>query len=126
MTAVRRLALAALAAALACGLPAVAQAQAFPAKQIRFILPFPPGGPTDLLGRAISQKLAAQLGVPVIADNRPGAGGNLGIELAAKSPPDGYTIVLSSPTIAISPSQAGSSRLVPSSAAVYSCAASTK
>jgi tripartite-type tricarboxylate transporter receptor subunit TctC len=67
------------------------------------ILPFPPGGPTDLLGRAIAQKLADQLGQPVVADNRPGAGGNLGLEVAAKSPPDGYTIVLSSPLIALGP-----------------------
>jgi len=104
MSIIRRFAAVILLAAFAAGLPAVAQAQPYPSKQIRFILPFPPGGPTDLLGRAITQKLAAQLGVPVIADNRPGAGGNLGIELAAKSPPDGYTIVLSSPTIAISPS----------------------
>jgi tripartite-type tricarboxylate transporter receptor subunit TctC len=81
----------------------VALAQAYPAKPVRMILPFPPGGPTDLLGRAIAQKLADQLGQPVVADNRPGAGGNLGLEVAAKSPPDGYTIVLSSPLIALGP-----------------------
>jgi tripartite-type tricarboxylate transporter receptor subunit TctC len=79
-------------------------AQSYPAKQVRFILPFPPGGPTDILGRAIAQKLSEQMGQPVVADNRPGAGGNLGAELAAKSPPDGYTIVLCAPSIAISPS----------------------
>ena len=82
----------------------VALAQAYPAKPIRLIFPFPPGGPTDLLGRAIAQKLADQMGQQVVADTRPGAGGNLGLELAAKSPPDGYTIVLSSPLVAISPS----------------------
>lgn len=75
----------------------------YPVKPLRFILPFPPGGPTDILGRLIGQKLSDQLGQPVVADNRPGAGGNLGAELAAKSPPDGYTIVLSAPSIAISP-----------------------
>ncbi len=80
-----------------------AQPAGYPSKTIRFILPFPPGGPTDLLGRAIGQKLAAQMGQPVIADNRPGAGGNLGAELAAKAPPDGYTIVLCAPSLAISP-----------------------
>ncbi len=79
-------------------------AQAYPAKTIRLIFPFPPGGPTDLLGRAIAQKLSDQVGQQVVADNRPGAGGNLGLELAAKAPPDGYTIVLSSPLVAISPS----------------------
>ena len=79
----------------------VALAQAYPARTIRMILPFPPGGPTDLLGRAIAQKLSEQIGHPVVADNRPGAGGNLGLELAAKSPPDGYTIALSSSIIAL-------------------------
>jgi len=93
----------ALAAALAV-MTAPACAQQYPAKSIRFILPFPPGGPTDLLGRIVAQKLADQLGQPVVPDNRPGAGGNLGLELAAKSPPDGYTVVLSSPLVAISPS----------------------
>ncbi len=80
-----------------------AQPAGYPSKPVRFILPFPPGGPTDLLGRAIGQKLASQIGQPVIADNRPGAGGNLGAELAAKAPPDGYTIVLCAPSLAISP-----------------------
>jgi tripartite-type tricarboxylate transporter receptor subunit TctC len=93
-----------LAAALCVLASNVVPAQGYPAKPVRLILPFPPGGPTDLLGRAIAQKLADQLGQQVIADNRPGAGGNLGLELAAKSPPDGYTIVLAAPPIAISPS----------------------
>lgn len=79
-------------------------AQAYPTKPVRLILPFPPGGPTDIAGRAIAQKLSEQLGQPVIADNRPGATSNLGLELAAKSPPDGYTIVLTPPSIALSPS----------------------
>jgi len=82
----------------------LAAAQAYPAKPLRLILPFPPGGPTDLLGRAIAQKLGEQLGHTVVADNRPGAGGNLGIEVAAKSPPDGYTVVLTSSVVAIAPS----------------------
>jgi len=83
---------------------APAAAQSYPAKPVRLILPFPPGGPSDILGRALSQKLGEQLGQPVLSDNRPGAGGNLGMEVAAKSPPDGYAIVLASPTVAISPS----------------------
>ncbi len=83
---------------------AAAHAQSYPAKPIRMIVSFPAGGPSDLLGRALSQKLTEQLGQNIVADNRVGAGGNLGIALAAKSPPDGYTILITSPTIAISPS----------------------
>ncbi len=93
-----------LAAAFCVLFACAAAAQSYPAKSIRFIFPFPPGGPTDLLGRAVAQKLSEQVGQQVVADNRPGAGGNLGLELAAKSPPDGYTIVLSSPLVAISSS----------------------
>src|SRR5688572_3631938 len=85
-------------------LPALAQAQNFPTKPVRLILPFPPGGPSDILGRALAQKLSEQMGQQVLADNRPGAGGNLGLELVAKAPPDGYTMVLSSPLISLSPS----------------------
>lgn len=81
-----------------------AWAQAYPTKAIRMILPFPPGGPTDITGRVIAQKLSEQLGQSVVPDNRPGAAGNIGLELAAKAPPDGYTIVLAAPPIAISPS----------------------
>ncbi|MGZ8268690.1 MAG: Bug family tripartite tricarboxylate transporter substrate binding protein [Burkholderiales bacterium] len=87
-----------------CALGAPAWAQTFPTKPVRLILPFPPGGPSDILGRALSQKLSEQMGHQVIADNRPGAGGNLGLELTAKAPPDGYTMVLSSPLISLSPS----------------------
>ncbi len=90
-----------LGAALAAG---GAAAQSFPAKPVRLILPFPPGGPTDLQGRTIAQKLSEQVGQQVIAENRPGAGGNVGLEFAAKSPPDGYTLVLTSSVIASAPS----------------------
>lgn len=81
-----------------------AVAQNYPSKPIRLILPFPPGGPSDILGRALAQKLTEQMHETVITDNRAGAGGNLGLELTAKAPPDGYTLVLSSPLIALSPS----------------------
>ena len=91
-------------AALAAFTSSPAFAQAYPTKTIRLILPFPPGGPTDIAGRAIAQKLSEQLEQPVIADNRPGATSNLGLELAAKAPPDGYTLVLTPPSIALSPS----------------------
>jgi tripartite-type tricarboxylate transporter receptor subunit TctC len=93
-----------MAAAMLAGVPNALVAQTYPSKVVRLILPFPPGGPTDMLGRALAQKLTDQLGRQVVADNRAGAGGNLGLELAAKSAPDGYTLVLSSPLITISPS----------------------
>ena len=89
---------------VSCAAAAPAGAQTYPTKTVRMILPFPPGGPSDILGRALAQKLTEQVGQPVITDNRPGAGGNLGLELTAKAPPDGYTMVLSSPLISISPS----------------------
>lgn len=92
--------MAALAAAL---LAAPALGQGYPAKPLRFVLPFPAGGPTDILGRLLGQKLSEHLGQPVVPENRPGAGGNVGAEFAAKQPPDGYTIVLGSPALAISP-----------------------
>ena len=86
----------------ACAMPALAQdAKDYPAKPIRFIVPYPPGGGTDVVARILSEPLAAVLGQPIIIDNRGGAGGSLGTELAAKSAPDGYTILftLSSHTI---------------------------
>ncbi len=78
-------------------------AQAYPVKPIRMVLPFPPGGPTDLLGRQIALKLSENVAQPVVPENRPGAGGNLGNELAAKAPADGYTIAVASNVLAISP-----------------------
>jgi tripartite-type tricarboxylate transporter receptor subunit TctC len=78
--------------------------QTYPTKPIRLILPFPPGGPTDIAGRAVAQKLGEQLGQMVVADNRAGATSNIGLELAARSAPDGYTLVLAGPPLAISPS----------------------
>jgi len=87
--------------ALSCG---TAIAQSYPAKPLRLILPFPPGGPSDIQGRALADQLSKQLGVNVVPDNRPGVGGNFGLEIASQSPADGYSIVLSSPTVAISPS----------------------
>ena len=81
----------ALAAALAA--PG-AFAQTYPAKPVRLIIPFPPGGATDILGRVLAQKLGDQLGQQIVVENRPGAGGAIGSELAAKAAPDGYTILL--------------------------------
>ncbi|TMH27594.1 MAG: tripartite tricarboxylate transporter substrate binding protein [Betaproteobacteria bacterium] len=83
----------AVTAVLLC-LAGLAQAQPYPVKPIHFIVPFPPGGGNDTVARAIAQQLGPDLGQPVVIDNRPGAGGSVGAELAAKSPPDGYTLFL--------------------------------
>jgi tripartite-type tricarboxylate transporter receptor subunit TctC len=82
---------------------AAASAQTYPTKPIKLILPFPPGAPSDLVGRTIGQKIAEQIGQGVVPDNRAGAGGTLGLTLVAKAPPDGYTILVTSPTLALSP-----------------------
>jgi tripartite-type tricarboxylate transporter receptor subunit TctC len=74
-------------------LAASAWAQAWPSKPIRYVVPFAPGGTTDILGRTIAERLAAVLGQPVVVENRPGAGGGVGAEMVAKSPGDGYTIM---------------------------------
>ena len=71
-----------------------ALAQAWPAKPIKLVVPFPAGGGTDIIGRELGQKLAANTGWTVIIDNKPGSGGNLGVDAAAKAPADGYTLVL--------------------------------
>jgi tripartite-type tricarboxylate transporter receptor subunit TctC len=92
-----------LAAAALASCLAAAQ-DAWPGKPVRLILPFPPGGGTDILGRLIAERLTAGLGQPVVTENRGGAGGNVGAEAAARSAPDGYTIVLVAPSLAISPS----------------------
>jgi tripartite-type tricarboxylate transporter receptor subunit TctC len=85
----------------------LAMAQAWPAKPIRMILAFPPGGPTDIVSRVLAQKLSEQLGQQVLVDNKPGAGGNIGAELAAKSPNDGYTIFYNTSAIVINPALYG-------------------
>ncbi len=85
-----------------------ALAQSYPNKPIRFIVPFPPGFAADALARIIGQKLAESWAQPVVIDNRTGAGGLIGTEMAAKAPPDGYTIFLGgSSTLAINPSLYG-------------------
>ena len=89
-----------LLAPLTCG---AALGQSYPSKPIRLILPFAAGSPSDMVGRTIAQKMAAQMGQGIVPDNRASSGGILGLTLFAKSPPDGYTILVSSPTIVISP-----------------------
>lgn len=76
-------------------------AQQYPNKPIKLIIPFPPAGATDVLGRAIGQKLSESLGQPVVVENRPGAGSTLGADIVAKSAPDGYTLLLASGSLAI-------------------------
>lgn len=85
-----------LAVALCACLPlaAAAQAENYPSKSIRIVVPFPPGGATDLAARLIATKMGEHWKQTVVVDNRPGAGGNLGADLVAKSPPDGYTLVM--------------------------------
>ena len=79
-------------------------AQTFPTKPIRFIAAFPAGGPSDIVARAIGKRMAEVLGQPVVIDNRTGAGGNIGAEAVAKSPPDGYTVLLGGSYVTIAPS----------------------
>jgi tripartite-type tricarboxylate transporter receptor subunit TctC len=104
-----------IAAALEAGLLAVAglagaqaastsSGHAYPSKPIRPIIPFPPGAATDITGRYIAQKLGESLGQQAVAENRPDANGIVGIEIAAKAPPDGHTLVLGQTgNLAISP-----------------------
>jgi tripartite-type tricarboxylate transporter receptor subunit TctC len=102
MTRTIRRAVGALALAVACG----AHAQApYPNHPVRIVVPFPAGGTTDILARATAQKLTEGLGQPFVVENRPGAAGNIGAELVAKSPPDGYTMLMGTVgTHAINPS----------------------
>ena len=92
------------AAAALCGVVAAfnaAAAEAYPARPIRFIVPFPPGGGIDIVGRIVAQKLAEGLGQQVVIDNRGGAGGTIGTDIAAKAPPDGYTMLVNNISLAV-------------------------
>ncbi|MCU4121945.1 tripartite tricarboxylate transporter substrate binding protein [Variovorax sp. N23] len=104
----RRRLLAAAGAALCLAIPAFAQAQApaptYPTKPVKLVVPYPPGGPTDIVARLVAQKLSDAMGQQFIVDNRPGAGGNTGAELVARSPADGYTLVVATTAHAINPS----------------------
>jgi tripartite-type tricarboxylate transporter receptor subunit TctC len=85
-----------------------AQAQGYPVRPIRLVVPFPAGGATDIFARSVSQKLGERLGQPVIVDNKPGRGGAIGSDVVAKAQPDGYTLLLAtSSTHSIGPSFGG-------------------
>jgi tripartite-type tricarboxylate transporter receptor subunit TctC len=88
--------------AAACALAThLAGAQTYPSKAIRFIVPFAPGGGNDILGRVVAQKLNEAFNVPVVVDNRGGAGGTIGTDLTAKAPPDGYTMLINNVSLAV-------------------------
>ena len=95
----------ALLAIAALAFAGAALAQAWPAKPIKIIVPYPPGGTSDILARAVGQKMSEAYGQPVVVENKPGATGNIGADFVAKSPPDGYTLMLADiGSLAISPS----------------------
>jgi tripartite-type tricarboxylate transporter receptor subunit TctC len=100
----RSLALASTAALLGfASAGAFAQGPAFPSKPITMVVPFPPGGPTDLVARVLAQKLGEQMGQSILVDNRGGANGNIGAQLVAKATADGYTILYNTSSITLSP-----------------------
>ena len=79
-------------------------AQGWPSKPVRLVVPYPPGGPTDIVARVVAERLTAQTGQTFIVDNRAGAGGNLGAEAVAKAAPDGYTLLVATTAHAINKS----------------------
>ncbi|MEI8400543.1 MAG: tripartite tricarboxylate transporter substrate-binding protein, partial [Alcaligenaceae bacterium] len=90
--------------ALSCHFPLVAHAQDWPTKPLRLVIPFPPGGGSDVVGRIIAKQLSEVLQQQVVVDNRSGAGGSIGTEFVVKSSPDGYTLLLGSTSeIAVNP-----------------------
>src|SRR5262245_24064664 len=93
-------------AAGAAAMPAlsrIARAQVYPTRPVRIIVPFAPGGSGDYVGRLIAEYLTRSLGQQIVVENKTGAGGMLGVEMAAKSPPDGHTLVISTDIVASAP-----------------------
>ena len=93
-----------IAAIALCAAQTAAWAQGWPAKSVRIVVPFTPGSGTDIMARTVSEKLSAQLGQPVLIENRPGAGGTIGAGLVAKADPDGYMILVHSSSYTVTPS----------------------
>jgi tripartite-type tricarboxylate transporter receptor subunit TctC len=103
LTTRRQLVLAGAAALSTAWWPQGALAQAWPSKPVRLVVPFPPGGLIDQMARLMAPRLAREIGQPVVIDNKPGAGGNVGAAEAARAPADGYTLLMASPPLTISP-----------------------
>lgn len=97
----RRTAAAQALAALALALPTLAIAQGYPNKPVKLVVPYPPGGPTDIVARVVAERLGAQTGQTFVVENRAGAGGNLGAEAVARAPADGYTLLVATTAHAI-------------------------
>src|SRR5262245_13825243 len=89
---------------LVAAVPLPAACQAYPAKPLRMVVPYPPGGASDLLARLIGQKLSERVGQPVVVETRAGGGGNIGAEFVVKAPADGYTIMIGGVSLAINQS----------------------
>src|SRR6516165_7975168 len=104
-----RLGLAVVLLTIGAVLPLTGYAQSYPDRPVRFIVPYPPGGGSDLMARTLGAKLQQRLGQPFVVENRGGASGNMGLEIAARSAPDGYTIVVNPNSIAITPALLGAS-----------------
>src|SRR5260370_40482506 len=101
-------------AALAIASPAIVRADSFPAKPIRWVIPFAPGGNYDVTSRIVAEPMSRQLGQTVLIDNRPGAGGVVGLEAAVNAPADGYTLVMASFTAGyVAPILAGKQQMLP-------------
>ena len=96
LTTALRCALISMGALVCIASPTITQAQSWPDKPIKLIIPFAPGGTTDILGRIFAQQMTTVLGQNVIVENKGGAGGNIGAEVVANSPPNGYTLLLAS------------------------------
>jgi tripartite-type tricarboxylate transporter receptor subunit TctC len=98
---IRALIAAGCAASIIC--PVSASGAEYPSRPIRFIVPFPPGGPTDVIARIVGQKLTESLKQQVVVDNRSGAGGNIGMGIAANAAPDGHTAIFLSSSFMVNP-----------------------